>query len=122
MSREPNQSIAETDDQREHYVREWRIFMGWSQERLADMAHVSQTKIARIESGERQLKAGFLRDLARVFRVPQSALLEVNPATEAGAQTASLLLAWDRLTTSQRADVLKMVRALAGPDNKADAG
>jgi transcriptional regulator with XRE-family HTH domain len=122
MSDDTNQSHAETSKNPGHYVREWRNFMGWSQEKLADMADVSQAKIARLESGERQLKASFLKDLARIFRVPQSALLEVNPATETGAQTAHLLLAWDRLTTSQRNDVLKMVRALSGPDDKADAG
>ena len=86
------------------------------------MVHVSQSKIARVESGERKLKTDFLRDLARVFRVPQSAFLEVDPSTKDGAQTASMLLAWNELTESQRADVLKMVRALAAPNDKPQAG
>ncbi len=86
------------------------------------MVDVHQSKIARVESGKRELKAGFLRDLARVFKVPSSALLEVNPSTEEGAQTASLLLAWNGLTKSQRADVLKMVRALSPNGDKSNAG
>lgn len=86
------------------------------------MVDVHQSKIARVETGKRELKAGFLRDLARVFTVPQSALLEVNPSTEEGAQTASLLLAWNGLTKAQRNDVLKMVRALAAPNDKSSAG
>lgn len=122
MSREPNHPRAGTSDHPPHYIREWRDFMRWTQEDLADMAHVSQSKIARIESGERKLKTEFLRDLARVFRVPQSALLEVDPSTKDGAQTASMLLAWNELTEAQRADMLKMMQAIARSDNGADAG
>lgn len=96
--------------------------MGWTQEDLADLVHVSQTKIARLESGERKLKTDFLRDLARIFRVPQSALLEVNPSTKEGAQTASMLLAWNELTEAQRADMLTMMRALAKKDGQSNAG
>lgn len=122
MTKEPNQSRRETEDHPLHYLREWREFMDWSQEELGEMVDVHQSKIARVESGERQIKAGFLRDLARVFKVPSSALLEVNPSTEEGAQTASLLLAWNGLTKSQRADVLKMVRALSPTGDKSNAG
>lgn len=85
------------------------------------MVDVSQSKIARVESGQRELKTGFMRDLARVFRVPPSALLDVNPATPEGKKTARLLLAWDRLTDRQRDDVLKMVSSLAGPDENSNA-
>lgn len=122
MSRDANQSGADPDEHPPHFLREWREFMGWSQEELGEMVDVHQSKIHRVETGKRELKAGFLRDLARVFRVPASALLEVNPATEAGAQTASMLLAWNKLTTSQRNDVLKMVRALAGPEDESNIG
>ena len=86
------------------------------------MVDVHQTKIGRLELGKRELKTGFLKQLARVFKVPASALLEVNPATESGRQTASMLLAWNKLTASQRSDVLKMVNALAPPDGKQNAG
>lgn len=80
------------------------------------MVSVDQSKIHRVETGKRELKMGFLRDLARVFQTPASALLEVNPATEAGARTASMLLAWNKLTEAQQADVLRMVRALGVPE------
>lgn len=118
MTKDANQP----DDQPKHFLREWREFMDWSQETLAEKAEVHQSKIQRVESGKRELKMGFLADLARIFGVPASALLEVNPATPSGAQTASMLLAWNELTESQRADVLKMVRALATPNDKPKAG
>jgi transcriptional regulator with XRE-family HTH domain len=121
MSKETNQSADETDGHPDNYLREWREFMGWSQEELGDMAEVHYSTIGRIESGKRKLKTRFLRQLAEIFRVPASALLDVNPSTESGKQTAHMLLAWDRLSPSQRNDVLKMVRALAPPDDKSNA-
>lgn len=120
MNDDANHPPLGDDDHPNHFLREWREFMGWSQEELADMVSVQQTKISRVENGKRDLKMGFLRDLARIFGVPASALLEVNPATDDGKQTATLLLTWNKLTKSQRADVLKMVRALAPPDDKAN--
>jgi len=119
MSDDANHALPETLEHPPHFVKEWREFVGWTQEKLAEEAHVSQTKIARIESGERKLKTDFLQVLARAFKVPTSTLLEVNPATKAGAQTARLLMEWNKLTESQRADVLKMVRGLATPDEQA---
>lgn len=121
MTDDANQPPADGDEHPNHYLREWREFMGWSQEELGAMVNAHQTKIGRIETGKRELKTGFLRDLARVFGVPSSALLDVNPATEAGAQTASMLVAWNKLTEAQRGDVLKMVRALGQPNDKSSA-
>lgn len=122
MANEPNHPADETIAHPQHYVREWRDFMGWTQEELAEMADVSLSKISRIENGKRGLKAGFLRELATISKVPASALLEVNPATEEGARTANMLQAWNMLTSSQQSDVLKMIRSLIPPSNKADAG
>lgn len=122
MSDKPNHSGDDDEGRPEHYLRQWREYMNWSQEELGDKVGVHQSKIQRIESGKRGLKAGFLRDLAQIFGVPPSALLEVDPSTEDGAQTASMLLAWNSLTNSQRGDVLKMVRALAGGNGKPKAG
>lgn len=86
------------------------------------MAEVSLSKISRVENGKRGLKAGFLRELGIIFKVPASALLEVNPSTEEGARTADMLQAWNSLTGSQQRDVLKMIRSLIPPNDKADAG
>lgn len=83
------------------------------------MADVSLSKISRIENSKRGLKTGFLRELAAIFKVPPSALLDINPATEDGARTAHMLRAWNLLTSSQQADMLRMMRALTNGD---DAG
>lgn len=122
MSDDSNQTADDDDGHPPHYLREWREFMGWSQEELGAMVSAHQTKIGRIETGKRELKSGFLRDLARVFKVPASALLEVNPATDGGRQTASMLLAWNKLTTSQRGDILKMIRALTNNGETSSTG
>lgn len=87
--------------------------MGLSQEALGELAGVHHTKIGRIENGKRELKTGFLRQLAGIFRVPASAILDVNPSTPEGRKTATMLQTWDRLTDEQRDTVLRMVTALA---------
>lgn len=122
MSSDANHSGGEPDAHPNHYLREWREFMGWSQEELGAMADVHYSKISRIENGKRELKASFLGKLARIFRVPASAILEINPVTEQGAQTAELLLVWSDLDPQQRRDVLKMIRALSPRSPQSDAG
>lgn len=113
MIDETNHPDAEPDEHPEHYLREWREFMHWSQEELGEMANVHFSKISRIENGKRSLKAGFLRQLGDIFKVPPSAILEINPATKEGAQTAELLQAWHDLDPEKKSNVLTMVRALS---------
>ena len=120
MASESNHPPDETSARRNHYVKEWRDFMGWTQEELAEMAHVSLSKISRLENSKRGLKADFLQVLGAIFGVQGGALLEVNPATEEGARTAHMLQAWNLLTSSQQSDVLKMIQSLVPPNDKDD--
>lgn len=122
MTRDANQSADETNARPNHYLREWRNFMGWSQEELAQMADVHLSKISRIENGKRELKAGFLQKLAGIFQAPASALLEVNPSTEDGARTARMFRAWTKLSGAQQRDMLRMIESLTGPDEGSNTG
>lgn len=119
MASDPNHPSDDAPTHPDHYLREWREFMGWSQEELAAMAEVHYSTIGRLETGKRKLKTRFLRHLAGIFKVPASAILEINPATESGARTANMLVAWNKLSPSQQGDILKMVRSLAPPNDKA---
>lgn len=76
------------------------------------MAGASYSKISRIENGQTDLKASFLKKLARIFKVPPVALLTVNPKGE-GAQTAEMLTVWGAIDPRKRADALAVLRALA---------
>lgn len=121
MESETNHPGEDGAEHPDNYLREWREFMGWSQEELAEMADVHYTTIGRIETGKRKLKTRFLKHLAQLFGVPASAILDVNPATESGGRTANMLLAWNKLSPAQQGDVLKMVRSLAPPSDKSNA-
>lgn len=85
------------------------------------MLNVSHSKISRIESGETELKASFVRKVARFFNIPPVALLTVNPLGE-GAQTAQMLTAWGKLTQRQRADMIRMMSALGQTNDGSQAG
>src|SRR5688572_7735414 len=102
MASEPNQSGDKTNGRADNFVREWREFLGLSQEELGELADVHYTTIGRIETGKRKLKTGFLRKLANIFGVDSSAILDVNPATKAGERTAHLLIAWKRMDDRQQ--------------------
>lgn len=95
----------------DHYRAQWREYLGYTQEGLADMAGVSHSTISRLESGQTSLKTPFLKRLARIFRIPASALLDVNPLGD-GRQTAEMLRVWAEIPEQDREVALKMLRGL----------
>lgn len=80
------------------------------------MVDVSHSKISRVESGDTDLKANFLRKLARIFKVPPVALLTVNPQGE-GRKTAEMLVIWASIPKPKQDDALRILRALQGADD-----
>lgn len=121
MAKTPNHPRDDDEEAPPHYLREWREFMGWTQEELAEMANVHHTKIGRLENRKRGLKTDFLNELAKIFGVPASALIEVNPSTDEGAQTAEMFLAWKELPKDKRADLLTIARALTNKNKTGNA-
>lgn len=121
MAADANHPEDEPGPHPDHFVREWREFMGWSQEELGEMASVHYTTIGRIETGKRKLKTRFLRQLAEIFGVLPSALLEVDPSTPEGARTANMLIEWHQLNATEQDQILRQMRGLTRPDDKSNA-
>ena len=57
-------------------VKRLRATRGWTQQALAQRAHVSVGYVARLETGHHDPKLSTLKKLAKALGVPATALLE----------------------------------------------
>lgn len=62
-----------------NYLREWRIFRGFTQQQLAEAVDTNANMIQYLESGERGLSAKWLRRLAPVLNTTSGMILEHDP-------------------------------------------
>lgn len=72
-------------------IRQARLAKGWSQRDLSARAHLTQAQISRIESGEVDLQASTLLELARSLDldlqlVPRSAIMAVEAAVRSAEE------------------------------------
>jgi transcriptional regulator with XRE-family HTH domain len=56
-------------------VRDLRLRLGWSQEKLADMIGIHRTYMGSVERGERNISLENIVRIARTLKIPPSALL-----------------------------------------------
>lgn len=84
MSKDANQSGAETGKHPDHFLAEWREYRGYSQRELADMIGASNSKISRIENGETELRPSFAKKIARFFGIPMVAYSQSIHRAKAG--------------------------------------
>lgn len=62
-----------------HYVREWRIHRGLSQEQLAERIERSRGLVSQIETGDTALTEEMIFALAAAFRCAPWDIFRVNP-------------------------------------------
>jgi transcriptional regulator with XRE-family HTH domain len=83
---------------RPHFIREWRLFRGFTQQQLADMLDTTKTSISRIED----LKQGYTQDFLEacadalgthpgilLIRRPNANDREAAPTGSGGARAAT---------------------------------
>jgi transcriptional regulator with XRE-family HTH domain len=63
-------------------LRAWRIWCGWSQSELAELAGLTPISLSELESGRAAPRASTLQRLAQAFGVPRSVLLHSTPEGE----------------------------------------
>jgi len=66
----------------EHRVKELRESYGISQEKLAEMLHVSRPTISQIENGERKISVEELIKLSKIFNLSVEGLLNIKKEPE----------------------------------------
>lgn len=116
-----NQHGSETGKHPDHFLAEWREYRGYSVRGLATALGISHSKVSRTETGESELRPGFVKRLARFFNIPLAALFTVNPLGE-GRETAEMLDAWAEIAPEDRQAALRMLRSLRKTDENGQTG
>ena len=102
-------------------VRERRMLLGWSQQRLAGALGVTFQQVQKYERGANRFSASMLEAAAKALEVPIAYFFEESGGEAADAQfkdplsfreTFDLIRAYYSLPSDLRAKVLEMVRAL----------
>jgi len=90
-------------------LRELRVTLGWSQERLGEKADLHPTYVGSIERGERNVSLENLAKLSKAFRISLSELFEFPSGVE---QKENLLkIRIKELIADQDEDTLKLFLA-----------
>lgn len=96
----------------EHYIKEWREFRGYTQDQAAELSGISQSVLARIESGAREYKEHHLTALAGAFMCETWELLGKNP-TAAEAPPSDIESIWDHIPASNREQARRILETFA---------
>lgn len=90
-----------------HYIREWRLYRGLSQEQLAARLGISRPQLSRIESSARDADLSLLANLARELECEPADLIIRDPSDPEGIWGV-----WDRLGEHERAQLVRIAKSL----------
>lgn len=86
---------------RRTFIRQWREFRGYSQEKLGSMLETSGSMISRIENGETPYTQDVLEAMAEALMTDPASLLMRNPADDEAI--------WSIWESAKEADQRKIV-------------
>lgn len=100
-------------------IKRLRLERGMTQEQLADAIGKTRTAVTQYESGWTSPRMGVVEELARVFGVPKSAIVDDCNTSYAQVRLDpdrdELLALWDKMDARGREAVLAVARTLS-PD------
>ena len=99
---------------RVNFIKSWRKHRGMTQVELAEKAGVSRTYLTMIERGTTRYNQDFLEAVADALDATPADLIAGDP--DKGESIDRLLRAVE-LTDSERARVVRVVKALLAPEN-----
>jgi transcriptional regulator with XRE-family HTH domain len=110
----------EADRQVSRHMRERRIMLGLTQQKLGALIGVTYQQVNKYESGTNRLSAGRLKELARVMGVPIGYFFDEVPsdeATEAGVMPGraalQLMRAFYQCSERERTALSALVLAMS---------
>lgn len=93
-------------------IREIRLSLGLSQERLAEMLGVTKSQVSRLELDQRGLTHDWMLRLAKALACAPAELL---PLSDFPASEAELLSQFRRMTKAEQDQLIRLAVALAPP-------
>jgi len=92
---------------RRTYIRQWREYRGYSQEKLGGMLDTSGSMISRIENGETPYTQDVLEALAEALKTDPASLLMRDPS-----DPDALWSIWDQAKEGQRQMITDIARTI----------
>jgi transcriptional regulator with XRE-family HTH domain len=74
--------LAKSPDRRRHFIREWRLYRGMTQETLAEMVGTSEASISRVEAGRQNYTQPMVERIADALKTDPGTLLGRNPSVD----------------------------------------
>lgn len=97
----------DVDERPPHFLRQWRIFRGLTQQQLADEVNTSKTMISELERFHLQLSPKWLRKIAPVLRTQQGHILDHDP----DELDSDIIDIWARIDDRDKAQALRVLRS-----------
>ena len=92
-----NANMAKDDPRPRWFLKEWRKYRGYSQERLAELIGTSKGYISDLERGKRRYNQEILEAAAKALRAEPADILMRDPSDPAGIWSI-----WDQVPPAQR--------------------
>jgi transcriptional regulator with XRE-family HTH domain len=100
--------LGVTQGRQKFFLKEWRLYRGLTQARLAERIGVAKSAISHLEKGVRRYNQDQLEALAEALNCEPADLVMRDPT-----DSDSIWSLWDRAQPGERAVVVDMLRALA---------
>lgn len=90
-----------------HFIKEWRLHRGLTQDQLAERIGLNRAYISKIESGKRRYDQPFLEAAADALQCDIPDLLVRDPSDPDGIWSI-----WDQLKPVERAQVVEIAKTI----------
>lgn len=90
-----------------HFLKQWRRFRGYTQERLAEMIGCDQSFVSKVETFKKPYDEQYLERAAEALRTEVVDLLIRDPSKPEGIWSI-----WDQLAPAQQEQVVEVAKVL----------